>query len=47
MLNKGKKRKVLYYRMRQAVKLVKALRPQGVSSVVRLLIGSTLAKARL
>jgi len=38
--------KIIHYRMGQAAWLVEASRPQGISGVVRLLIGSALAEAR-
>ena len=47
MLNKGNAKKVIHYCIRQAVQLVEASRPQGMSGVVRFLIGSALAEARM
>ena len=47
MLNKGNRKKVMYCRIQQAVQLVEASRPQGMSDVVRSLIGSALAEARM
>ena len=47
MLNKGNAKKVIRYCIRQAVQLVEASRPQGMSGVVRFLIGSALAEARM
>ncbi|KAF9729807.1 hypothetical protein PMIN01_11740 [Paraphaeosphaeria minitans] len=46
-LNKGNRKKVIQYRIRQAVQLFEASRPQGKSGVVRFLIGSALAEARM
>jgi hypothetical protein len=46
MLNKGNKKKVIHYRIGQAVQLFEASRPQGMSGVVHFLIGSALAEAR-
>ena len=47
MLNKGNRKKVMYCRIQQAVQLVEASLPQGMSGVVRSLIGSALAEARM